>query len=146
VEAQRLIEKILRIEALHSGATTPGERLAAEEARDRILARLAKIEDEPIELRFSLQSRWAQQLFTALARRYGLEPYRYRRQHSTSLMLRIKRRFLDETFWPQFVELERELSAHLDEVARTVIEGGVHRDVSDATERAEPKQLVMKVG
>ena len=143
MDSQRLIENI---EALHSGATTPGERVAAEEARKRIVARLAQLTDEPIELRFTLQSPWARQLFTALARRYGLEPYRYRRQHATSLMLRIKRSFLDETFWPQFVELERELSAHLDEVARVVIEGGVHRDVSEVKERAEPKQLAMPVG
>jgi hypothetical protein len=36
----RLIEKLQRIEALFAGATTPGERVAAGLARDRILTRL----------------------------------------------------------------------------------------------------------
>ncbi len=138
-----LIAKLLKIESLHVGATTDGERIASEEARKRILEHVAQLAQEPIELRFTLHSRWSQQLFTALARRYGLEPYRYRRQHATSLMLKIKRRFLDETFWPQFQELNAELGKHLDEVARTVIEAAVHRDLSEAKEQAAPKQLAM---
>lgn len=140
---QALIAKLLRIEALNAGATTEGERIASEEARRRFLDRLAKLDEEPIEVRFTLDSPWSQQLFRALARRYGLEPYRYRRQHATTLMLKIKRRFLDETFWPQFKELSAELGKHLDEVARTVIEEAVHRDLSEVKEQAEPKQLAM---
>jgi hypothetical protein len=143
VTLDALIARLVKIEALHAGATTAGERIASEEARKRILERLAKLDEEPIEMRFTLHSRWAQQLFTALARRYGLEPYRYRRQHATSLMLKIKRRFLDETFWPQFQALNEELGKHLDEVAKTVIEAAVHRDVSEVKEQAAPKQLVM---
>lgn len=140
---QALIARLMKIEALHAGATTGGERIASEEARKRILERLAKLDEEPVEMRFTLHSRWSQQLFRALARRYGLEPYRYRRQHGTTLMLKIKRRFLDETFWPQFTALNEELGKHLDEVAKTVIEQAVHRDVSEAKEQAEPKQLAM---
>jgi len=49
-------------------------------------------------MRFSLPSRWSQQLFIALARRYGLKPFRYRREHATQLMLRVKQRFLEEIF------------------------------------------------
>ncbi len=140
-----LIAKLLRIEALHAGATTDGERIASEEARKRILDHLARLDQEPVEMQFTLNSPWSRQLFKALARRYGLEPYRYRRQHSTTLMVRIKRRFLDETFWPQFKALDEELSKHLDEVAKTVIEAAVHRDLSDAKEEAEPRQLAMPI-
>lgn len=143
MKLEALIARLLRIEALHAGATTDGERIASEEARKRILEHLARLDEEPIEMRFTLNSPWSQQLFRALARRYGLEPYRYRRQHGTTLMLKIKRRFLDETFWPQFKELSAELGKHLDEVARTVIEAAVHRDLSEAKEQAEPKQLAM---
>ena len=42
-----LIAKLLRIEALHAGATTPGEKVAAGNARDRIL-----------EDRWNLDDRW----------------------------------------------------------------------------------------
>ena len=39
-DERALIEKLLRIEALHAGATTPGERAAAANAMDRIRERL----------------------------------------------------------------------------------------------------------
>jgi hypothetical protein len=140
---QALIARLLKIESLHAGATTDGERIASEEARKRILEHLAKLDQEPIEMQFTFTSPSSRQLFKALARRYGLEPFRYRRQRGTTLMLKIKRRFLDETFWPQFVALDEELRKHLDEVANTVIEAAVHRDLSDEKEQAEPKQLAI---
>jgi len=94
-------------------------------------------------MRLTLPTPWSQRLLTALARRCGLEPYRYRRQRATTLVLKIKQRFLDETFWPQFVALDQELASHLDQVARTVIEAAVHRDLTDVAEEDEPKQLAL---
>ena len=35
-----LIEKLIKIEAIFAGATTEGERISAERARERILLRL----------------------------------------------------------------------------------------------------------
>ena len=61
-----LIAKLLKIESLHAGATTDGERVASEEARKRILDHLARLDEEPIEMRFTLHGRWSQQLFTAV--------------------------------------------------------------------------------
>ena len=76
---------------------------------------------------------------------YKLEPFRRRRQHATTIMLPAKRRFLDETFLPQFHALHGELTKHLDEVAKTIIEAAVHRDLAETPERAEPKQLSMGI-
>jgi hypothetical protein len=143
VTIEALIAKLMRVEALHAGATTEGERIASDEARKRILERLAKLEDEPVEMQFTMSSRWSQQLFIALARRYEIKPYRYPRQRRTTVMLRIKRRFLDETFWPHFQILNAELAAHLDEIAQQVIEGAIHRDVAELVEQPEPAQLAM---
>ena len=42
-DERALSEKLLRIEALHAGATTPGERAAAANAMDRIRERLKKV-------------------------------------------------------------------------------------------------------
>lgn len=69
-------EKLRKIEALFAGATTPGERQAAEAARERILERLKRFEEtqKPEEWRFSLENPWSRKLFVALARRYGLRP------------------------------------------------------------------------
>ncbi len=140
MDADRLIERLLKIESLHTGATTTGEKVAAEEALARILAHLEQLKDEPEEFRFTLTSRWSQQLFVALARRYKLKPFRRPRQHATTIMVKVKRSFLDRTFLPQFNALHEELTKHLDEIAKTIIEAAVHRDLTEAPE-TEPKQL-----
>jgi len=44
MDEARLIEKLKAIEALFAGATTPGERVAADAARLRILERLKTFE------------------------------------------------------------------------------------------------------
>lgn len=99
---------------------------------DRLIERLLKIES------CSRSSR-------CTSRRYELTPFRRRRQHATTIMLRVKRSFLDETFLPQFNALEAELTRHLDEVAQTIIEAAVHRDLTEAAEVEEPKQLSMAI-
>lgn len=145
MDVDRLIERLLKIEALHAGATTPGEKLASEEARARVLARLEAIAEEPQEYQFTLTSRWSQKLFIALARKYGLAPFRRRRQHATTIMVKAKRRFLDETFLPHFHAAHGELVNHFDELAEKIIAAAVHRDVTEPGEVAEPRQLTMPV-
>lgn len=139
MEQRDLIAKLLRIEALHAGAATPGERAAAANARDRILDRLRRTEREnpPIEMQFSLPDPWSRKLFLALARRYGLEPYRMSRQRYQTVMLRVPKRFLDETLWPEFRALSDELHAYLADITDRVIAEAIHGDATEAAERRE---------
>jgi hypothetical protein len=138
-----LIAKLLRIEALHAGATTPGERAAAENAMNRVRARLreANASDPPVEYRFKMQDRWSRSLFLALLRRYGLSPYRYRGQRHTTVMVSVPRRFVDQTLWPEFVALDIELRAYLSGVTDRVIREALHADTGEADERDEPAAL-----
>src|SRR4030095_13505846 len=110
-------------EALHAGATTPGERDAAANALKQIQARLLAIEadDPPVEYKFSMVDIWSRKLFLALARRYGLSPYRYERQRHTTVMLRVSRRFVDETLWPEFTELDEALREGLAKATDSLI-------------------------
>lgn len=144
MDEQRLIEKLRAIEALHAGATTPGERVAAAEARERILERLRTVvkTDPPIEFRFKVEDPWKRRLLLALLNRYGIRPYRHRGQRSWSVMARVPRRFVDETLWPEFQALSAELGKYLDEATSRIISAGVHRDVRDAAEEVdEPPQI-----
>ena len=77
---------------------------------------------------------WSRQLFVALCRRYGLKPFRYPRQKRMTVMLRVPRGFNDTVLWPEFVELDRALVAHLQEVTSRIIRGAVHADTSEAEE------------
>ena len=128
-----LRETLDRIEALFLGATTPGERAAAASAGDRVRARLEELResDPAVEHQFNLRDIWSRKLFVALLRRYGIDPYRYYRQRRTTLMARVPQRFLDETLWPEFLEMHKTLNSYLERVTSQVIAEAVHDDASE---------------
>jgi hypothetical protein len=132
----RLREKLGKIEALYAGAGTPGERDAAEAALLRLRERLAAetAAEVPVEMRFSLGDEWSRRLFLALCRRYGLEPYRYRRQRRTTVMVRLPQTFCDQVLWPEFCELDGELKHYLDAVTSKLISEDVFEDTTEAAE------------
>jgi hypothetical protein len=140
VDESSLIEKLRRIEALHAGATTEGERIAAAEARKRILARLGQLEvaDPPVEYKFTIADPWSRQVFNALLRRYGLRPFRYRRQHQQTVMVKVSRRFVDETLWPQFQALSHELRGYLHAVTNRVVAAALDASGGEADEVVAP--------
>lgn len=142
-EEHRLLERLRLIEALHAGAATPGERDAAANARERIKARLASLQnsDPPVEFSFKLRDRWSHRLLVALLRRYGIAPYRYRGQRYTTVMARLPKRFVNETLWPEFVELNGTLTNYIAEVTARVIAEGIGADSSEVEERPEPREL-----
>jgi tRNA nucleotidyltransferase (CCA-adding enzyme) len=135
----QLRDKLRKIEALFAGAGTAGERDAAAAALNRVRARLTEMthRDPAIEMQFSMGDQWSRRLFLALARRYGLEPYRYRRQRLTTVMVRVPKGFVDQVLWPEFQELNKALAHYLNEVTLRVIREEVHGDASEATEVAQ---------
>lgn len=144
MDEQKLIEKLRLIEAVFSGATTKGEQIAAELARERILERLRLMEkEEPlIEYRFSMADMWARKVFVALLRRYGIKPYRYSRQRYTTVMARVSKRFVDETLWPEFQEISKTLRAYISEITDRVVSQVIHQDSSEAEIVKEQEQIV----
>ena len=60
MDEDRLLEKLLRIEALYAGTTSEGEREAARQAAERIRSRLTDVrEREPdVELVYTLPDPW----------------------------------------------------------------------------------------
>lgn len=135
----QLIEKLRRIEALYAATGSEGERMAAAEALERMRQRLRETEaaDPPVEYKFTLADAWENRLFRALCRRYGLEPYRYVGQRYTTVMVRVSRRFVDETLWPQFKALAGTLTEHLEAVTTRVIAEVLQTDDAEAVVRAE---------
>ena len=145
-DEERLKQKLRAIESLFAGATTAGERVAADRARDRIAARLTELRnDTEVEWQFSL-TRWSRRLLVALARRYGLRPYRYKRQRHTTLVIRASERFLLETFLPEYDKMCETLYEHLDAVTERVLAEVLHGDQSDAAVVEQPRQLEVFAG
>ena len=138
-----LIEKLIKIETLFAGAATDGERISAQRARQRILARLQELlpKDPPVEYKFTFADMWSRKVFTALLRRYNLEPYRYYRQRYTTVMVKVPKTFVDETLWPEFQKIDSELGTYLQEVTDRVVKEVLHEDSSDAVVVDQPLQI-----
>ena len=135
--------KLRKIEALFARPGTDGERQAAESASVRILERLKQAQqaDTLSEMKFTFPDHWARRLFVALSRRYELNPYRYRRQRHTTVMLKVPKSFVDTTLWPEFSELHRALNEYLNAATERIIREEVHGNTAEAEEVDEPLQL-----
>jgi hypothetical protein len=138
-----LVEKLRKLEALHAGTSVDGEREAARRAAERIRARLAeeRAREKDMVMVYRLPDPWTRQLFVALCRRYGLEPYRERGQRYTTVKVRAPESFQNKTLWPEFQALSQELSTHLSELTTRVIREAIHADVGEAKESDEVKAL-----
>lgn len=138
----RLKEKLRAIEALYAGATTSGERDAAGAARQRIQRRIEELAAEtPVEWQFSSLSNWEQRLLHALAKRYDLEVYRYKRQRRSTLLVKAPEPFLRDVFSPEFNRMCKTLFEHLDEVATRVI-----AEVLESEPAQEPQLSLLDEG
>jgi hypothetical protein len=83
----------------------------------------------------------AQRDFVALLRRYGIEPYRRRRQRYTSVMARVPKSFVDSTLWPEYLELSRVLEDYISEITENVIKNHIYQNTAEASVQEESFQL-----
>jgi hypothetical protein len=140
---QMLRDKLRKIEALFAGAATDGEKAAAGAAAERIRERLGRTSGRelPQEMKFSIPDIWSRQLFIALCRRYGLRPFRHRRMHRQTIVIKVPGSFVDQVLWPEFQELSAALVAYLSEITEKVIREEVHRETGEAEEIDEPPRI-----
>jgi hypothetical protein len=110
-----LRERLRKIEVLFAGAATAGEKAASGAAAERIRERLGKTagKEQAVELKFSLPDLWSRQLFIALCRRYGLKPFRYRRMHRQTIMIKVPQSFIEQILLPELKELNAALIVSL---------------------------------
>ena len=134
---QELRQKLRKISALFEGATTSGERDAAAAAIDRVRKALVAAErvEPSVETEFKPLDRWHRRLFTALCRRYGLKPYRYPRQRYSTVVLRAPKSFINNTLWPEFLEIKSALDEYLNEATERIIREEVFGNSEEAEER-----------
>ena len=143
---EQLRERLRKIAALFEGAKTEGERAAAAAAFSRVKEALKTAQpaqpapkpvwEEPlVEMQFSMPDQWHRRLMSALCRRHGLTPFRYKRQRMTTLMLRVKQSYLDRVLWPEYVELRAALDEYLRAATDRIIREEIFNDASEAQER-----------
>ena len=125
-----LDDKLAKLEALFRRAGTEGEKAAAGSALSRL--RKKKV-SRPIEQGVTLDNPWSVQLFVAVCRKHGIEPYRHPRQRRTTVMMMVDPGLLKETLLPQFQELQEELYDYMNDVTRHLIEKGLGSDGDDSS-------------
>jgi len=140
---ERLREKLRKIEALYAGATTAGEQAAAGAAAERIRRQFATAskKERAEEVQFSIPDPWSRQLFIALCRRYGIKPFRYRRMHHQTVIVRAPGSFVQKTLWPEYEELSAALTMHLADITTKIIREEVHAATQDAEEVNDTRSL-----
>jgi hypothetical protein len=94
-----------------------------------------------VELKLSIPDVWSRQLFIALCRRYGLRPFRHRRMHRQTIMIKAPKSFVEQVLWPEFQELNAALIAYLSEITEKVIREEVHGETGEAEEADEPTRI-----
>jgi tRNA nucleotidyltransferase (CCA-adding enzyme) len=134
---QQLREQLRKISALYEGATTPGERSAAAAAIERVKKAIAAIAftEPPSEFQFKLPDLWQRRLFSALCRRYGLEPFRYKRQRYTTVVVRAPKTFVNRTLWPEYLQLKDALDRYLNQATDRIIREEVYGDIDEGKAR-----------
>ncbi len=156
-ELERLIDKIRKIQALHDGAATSGERAAAAAALGRLQESLGRLgghgrsgpgtgagntgwtrgrswtapppppPEREKEYQFTLDNPWSYQLALALLRKAGLRPYRRKGQRRTTVMARMRPSYFEEVFAPEFRKIDRLLYEYLTATADRVIAEAIGR-------------------
>ena len=76
-------------------------------------------------------------LFLALCRRYGLRPFRYPRQRHSTVVVRAPKSFVNQTLWPEYLEIARALDEYLNEATERIIRDEVFGDSGEAEEHPQ---------
>ena len=136
-----LLEKLERVEALLAGATTIGEKTAAEHASKRLQSKLQelRISEEEKEHTFTFSDVWSRKLFLALLRRYKIAPFRYPEQDKTTIVCLVPSSFVEDVLWVEFEAFNKILLSYLDEVTSHVISTLIHEDSSEAPVLSQAK-------
>ena len=59
-------------------------------------------------------------------------------------MVKVPKRFVDETLWPEFEQINAAMQTYLDEVTDRIVAETIHGDSSEAAEVAEAPKLAAK--
>ncbi len=122
---EELIKKLLKIEALYSGAATPGEKSSALKAKERIIKRIEECKpvDTPVEYKFTLHNGWSVRIFVALLERYGIKAYRKPRQRRTTVMAKVSISFVESVLWPEYEEIQKQVDDYFDAKVDDIVIG-----------------------
>jgi hypothetical protein len=118
---QVLVDSFHSIELKHSGLTEGGA--ANEQPADRIRARVqeAATATDIQEMQCSTKYDWDALVLHALLKRYGIKPYRYRKQRRSTILVRVSRKVMHEVVWPIYCDVTAALAARFTTVTTSLL-------------------------
>ena len=82
-----------------------------------------EIDKDVHEYKLFTSDSWHKKLLLAICRKYGVLPYRYKRQKYTTVMVKINGTFLNDILWPEYLEY----SDHLEKLVEEVTDGLINK-------------------
>lgn len=127
----KLVEALRAIELELAGPPEHGAPQTSDSTRLRIMARLSDAErrEAAAECRMSATDPWSQRLLLALFSRYGLKPYRYRRQRLSAINVKLPPTFAQEILVPAFNQSLEVLHEHLTTVTDRVVAQALNSEI-----------------
>jgi len=122
---ENLLDRIKKIESLIIGAKTDGEKSAAISAKGRLLKKYPELEinKDPKEYRLYTNDNWHKRLLLAICRKYGVRPYRYKRQKYTTVMVNMNEEFLNKILWKEYLEY----AGHLEKLVKEITDDLINK-------------------
>jgi hypothetical protein len=116
-----LIGSFHSIERKYAGR--PGNEGITDQPKEQITARLQESASAPDveEFQCNMKHEWETFIFHALLKRYGIKPYRYRKQRKTTILVRVSKAAMNGLLWPIFTDVAAELSARFTVVTTTLL-------------------------
>jgi len=135
LDEKRIIEKLLKIQALYEKAASEGEKNAALAAMQRVTEQLKTAQSvTQEEFKFSFNNPWSRRLFISLLRKHNIRPYRKPRQKGTTVMAVMTSEYCDKILWPEFLALDKELIGFINQATDEIIRKAVNPDISEPCE------------
>lgn len=105
MELTEIEKKLLKIQALHSGALTDGEKKSAIMAKRRILKKMACISNGEYlqEYKFSLKNGRNVDVFMEILNRYEIDEYRFLNSSKPTVVAKVPGVFVDKILWPEYL-------------------------------------------
>lgn len=118
--------KAEKIEALIEQASFKEEREETLLAKTRILSSLDEkdiiLKDEKFTIcTVTIDNPWKKLLFVTLCRKYGLSPYRYKRQRSTTTNVEVSKEVMKKKLWPEYQKFVKILDNLVEDIIEDLL-------------------------
>ena len=95
--------KLQKLNALHHGAVTNGERESAFKAKQRLVKKINR-ESSPLTYRFTIEDKKNADTLVNLLKQYEIQGAKRIKSNKTTVLARVSKEILDSILWPEYIK------------------------------------------